>query len=118
MSGSARHSDVNAAVAHYLRDLAFAQVSPQQMYGYKRAAAAVMALETHLSELIRRDGTLPRISGIGPATTRVISEVLATGESPTVEQAIDRTERRTDIDRRRALRRHFLSRAEVRGFLG
>ena len=43
----------------------------------------------------------------------MIREVLATGESSTVEQAIDRTERRTDIDRRRALRRHFLSRAEV-----
>ena len=61
------------------------------MYGYKRAAAAVMALETHLSELIGPDGTLPRISGIGPATTRVIREVLATGESSTVEQAIDRS---------------------------
>jgi len=111
--GTTRHADVNAAVAHYLRDLAFAQTSPQQMYGYKRAAAAVMALETHLSELIRPDGTLPRISGIGPATTRVIREVLATGESSTVEHAIDRSERRTDIERRRALRRHFLSRAEV-----
>ena len=113
MIGTTRHADVNAAVAHYLRDLAFAQTSPQQMYGYKRAAAAVMALETHLSELIRPDGTLPRISGIGPATTRVIREVLATGESSTVEHTIDRSERRTDIDRRRALRQHFLSRAEV-----
>ena len=88
------------------------------MYGYKRAAAAVMALETHLSDLISPDGTLPRISGIGPATTRVIREVLATGESATVEQAIDRSDRRADIDRRRALRRHFLSRAEVLRILG
>src|SRR6476646_3811664 len=83
------------------------------MYGYKRAAAAVMALETHLSELINPDGTLPKISGIGPASTRIIREVLATGESAPVEQAIDGSDRRSEIDRRRALRRHFLSRAEV-----
>jgi len=60
---------------------------------------------------------LPRISGIGPGSTRIIREVLDTGESPTVERAIDASDTRADIDRRRALRRHFLSRAEMQRVL-
>lgn len=110
-------ADVNAVIGGYLRDLAFAQSSQQKMFGYKRAAAAVLALEAPLTELVGPDGALPRISGIGPGSTRVIREILQTGESPTVEQAIERSERRADIERRRQLRSHFLSRAEVRRVL-
>jgi histidinol phosphatase-like PHP family hydrolase len=62
-------------------------------------------------------GRLPRISGIGPSSARVIYEVLERGESPTVEQAIDHKDCRADIDTRRRLRRHFLSRAAVRRIL-
>jgi putative hydrolase len=110
--------DVNAVVGGYLRDLAFAQSSEQKMFGYKRAAAAILSLDLPLTELVAADGTLPRISGIGPGSTRVIREILETGASATVERAIDQSERRADIERRRRLRRHFLSRAEVRRILG
>jgi hypothetical protein len=110
-------ADVNAVVGGYLRDLAFAQSSQQKMFGYKRAAAAILALDLPLTDLIGSAGALPRISGIGPGSTRVIRETLDTGESPTVEHAIDRSDRRADIERRRQLRRHFLSRAEVRRVL-
>lgn len=113
-----RHQDVNAVVGGYLRDLAFAQTVKQKMFGYKRAAASILSLEVPLTALIRVDGSLPRISGIGPGSLRVIREVLEHGESPTVEQAIDATGTREDIERRRALRRHFLSRAEVLRVLG
>ena len=106
-------SDVNAAVGAYLRDLAYAQPSPQQMFGYKRAANAILALEAPLTELVDRDGRLPKIAGIGPGSARVIHEVLAAGASPTVEHAVDASGKRADIERRRSLRRHFLSRAEV-----
>ena len=112
-----RHADVNAVVGAYLRDLAFAQSSQQKMFGYKRAAAAILALDVPLTELLQPDGTLPRISGIGPGSTRVIREILETGGSPTVDQAIARSARRADIERRRSLRRHFLSHAEVRRIL-
>jgi putative hydrolase len=112
-----RHADVNAVVGGYLRDLAFAQSSQQKMFGYKRAAAAILALEMPLTDLVESDGALPRISGIGPGSTRIIREILDTGESPTVEHAIDESDRRADIERRRRLRRHFLSRAEVRRVL-
>ena len=111
------YADVNAVVGGYLRDLAFAQSSQQKMFGYKRAAAAILSLDRPLTDLLGPDGTLPRIPSIGPGSTRVIREILETGASPTVEQAIERSERRTDIQRRRELRRHFLSRAEVRRVL-
>jgi histidinol phosphatase-like PHP family hydrolase len=111
------YADVNAVVGGYLRDLAFAQSSQQKMFGYKRAAAAILALDVPLTDLVQADGSLPRISGIGPGSSRVIREVLETGESPTVEQAVEQSGRRKDIDRRRSLRQHFLSRSEVRRIL-
>jgi putative hydrolase len=87
------------------------------MFGYKRAAAAILSLDMPLTDLLEPDGALPRISGIGPGSTRVIREILETGTSPTVEQAIEHSERREDIQRRRELRQHFLSRAGVRRIL-
>ena len=109
--------DINAVIGGYLRDLAFAQSSKQKMFGYKRAAAAILALDVPLTDLVGPDGALPKIAGIGPGSTRIIREILATGESPTVEHAIEQSASRADIDRRRQLRRHFLSRAEVRRVL-
>ena len=117
VQGSRIYADVNAIVGGYLRDLAFAQSSQQKMFGYKRAAAAIFALDSPLTDLVGPDGAWPKIPGIGPGSTRVIREVLETGGSPTVEQAIEASGRRADIDRRRQLRRHFLSRAEVRRVL-
>jgi putative hydrolase len=110
-------ADINAVVAGYLRDLAFAQSSQQKMFGYKRAAAAILALDLPLTDLLTSDGGLPRISGIGPGSTRVIREILETGGSPTVDGAIEHSDNRGDIERRRQLRQHFLSRAEVRRVL-
>ena len=105
--------DINAIVGSFLRDLAYAQPSQPKMFGYKRAAAAILSLDTPLTDLMQANGSLPKIPGIGPASTRIIREVIDTGASPIVEDAIDRCGRRADIDRRRALRQHFLSRAEV-----
>ena len=114
---SRTYADVNAVVGGYLRDLAFAQSSQQKEFGYKRAAAAILALDLPLTDLVGADGALPKISGIGPGSARVIREILETGRSPTVEQAIDGSGRRVDIEKRRQLRQHFLSRAEVRRVL-
>ena len=118
LESPARHADVNAVVGGYLRDLALAQTTQPKMFGYKRAAAAIFRLDTHLTELRDAAGNLPKIAGIGPGSTRVIREVLDTGQSAIVEAAIDASGRRADIDRRRALRRHFLSHAEVLRILG
>jgi putative hydrolase len=105
--------DVNAMVARYLRELAFVQSSRQKTFGYKRAAAAVAALETPLTEFIRAGKDPTEIHGIGPASARVIREVLEGNASPSVERAIDESGRREDVERRRGLSRNFLSRAEV-----
>ena len=109
--------DINAVVGGLLRDLAFAQPTQPQMFGYKRAAAAIFALEQSLTDMIEEAGALPKIAGIGPGSARVIAEVLESGGSSTVERAIDLSGRRTDIERRRALRQYFLSRAAVRRIL-
>src|SRR5918999_5080880 len=101
-------TDVNAIVGGFLRDLAYVQSSKPQMFGYKRAAAAILGLETALPDLLRAEGRLPKISGIGPASSRVIQEVLDSGSSPTVERAVEASGQRFDIERRRALRQHFL----------
>ena len=105
--------DVNAVIGGLLRDLAFAQTSPQRTFGFKRAAAAVLSLEQPLTSLVQPDGTLARIPGIGPASSRVIFEVLEHGVSATVEDTVVRSARASDIARRRALRDHVLSRAKV-----
>ena len=95
MQRARTYADVNAVVGGYLRDLAFAQSSKQKMFGYKRAAAAILSLDTPLTDLLGPDGALPRIPGIGPGSMRVIREILETGASPTVEQAV---ERRRELD--------------------
>ena len=107
--------DVNAVVGGYLRDMAFVQPTQPQMFGYKRAAAAIFGLETSLTDLARESNeAFPKIAGIGPSSSRIIREVLESGGSPTVEYAIDASGRRPEIERRRSLRQYFLSRAEVR----
>ena len=105
--------DVNGEVAGWLRDLAFVQQSPHSRWGYKRAASAVLYLPVPIDTLLKSDGTLQKIPSIGPASTRVILEVLRDGVSPIVNQAVEAAEPKTraDILRRRGLRSNFLSRA-------
>jgi len=105
--------DMNGKIAALLRDFAAIQKSKQSMWGYKRAAAAILALEEPIESLLQPDGTLRKIPNIGPSSSRVILEVLRTGTSETVEQAIAGSGQKSDIERRRDLRGHFLSRAEV-----
>jgi histidinol phosphatase-like PHP family hydrolase len=113
MARASSGTDVNGTVAALLRDLAAVQKSQQSMWGYKRAAAAILALEEPLESLRQADGTLRKIPNVGPSSLRVVMEVLETGASPTVERAVAESGKRSDIDRRRDLREHFLSRAQV-----
>src|SRR4051812_11291603 len=105
--------DMNGKIAALLRDFAAIQKSKQSMWGYKRAAAAVLALEEPIESLVQHDGTLRKIPNIGPSSTRVILEVLQTGTSATIERAIAESGQGSEIERRRDLRGHFLSRAQV-----
>jgi hypothetical protein len=100
-------ADINAVVGGLLRDLAFAQPTQPQRFGYKRAAVTIFGLDQPLTEMLDPAGGLPKIAGIGPGSARVIAEVLESGGSSTVERAIDVSGRRADIERRRVLRSLF-----------
>src|SRR5258705_5002410 len=105
--------DMNGKIAALLRDFAAIQKSRQSMWGYKRAANAILTLEEPVESFLQPDGTLRKIPNIGPSSTRVILEVLQTGTSPTIERALADGGQTSDIERRRGLRDHFLSRAQV-----
>src|SRR4029453_17222468 len=90
------------------------QTSTQRAWGYKQAANAILAIDEPLEALVQPDGMLGRIPRIGPSATRVIPEVRRPGAPPVVEPAVDASGKRAEIDRRRGLRAHFLSRARVR----
>ena len=57
-------ADVNAVIGGYLRDLAFAQSSKQKMFGYKRAAAAILTLDAPLTDLLGPGGTCQKSRGL------------------------------------------------------
>jgi histidinol phosphatase-like PHP family hydrolase len=113
MPRAASGMDMNGRIAALLRDFAAIQKSKQSMWGYKRAASTILTLEEPIESFLQPDGTLRKIPNIGPSSSRVILEVLQTGTSPTVERAIEQSGQTEDIVRRRDLRGHFLSRAQV-----
>src|SRR6267142_226674 len=76
MARAGSDMDMNGKIAALLRDFAAIQTSKQRMWGYKRAAAAILALEEPIESLLQADGTLRKIPNIGPSSTRVILEVL------------------------------------------
>jgi histidinol phosphatase-like PHP family hydrolase len=113
MARASSGMDMNGKIAALLRDFAAIQKSKQSMWGYKRAANAILTLDEPIESFLQPDGTLRKIPNIGPSSTRVILEVLQTGTSPTIERAIAEGGQASDIERRRGLRERFLSRAQV-----
>jgi histidinol phosphatase-like PHP family hydrolase len=105
--------DSNALIAGLLRDLAAVQTSTQSRWGYRRAAAAVQALEAPIESFVQPDGTLRKIPNIGPSSTRVILEVLRTGASSIVDLAVAASPKKREVDTSRTLREGFLSGAEA-----
>lgn len=104
--------DTNGIVAALLRDFASIQKSKPSEWGYRRAAATIFALDEPIEALIA-DGSLPKIPNIGPKSAQVIQEVLETGGSETVERAVQTSGMASEIEKKRGLRNHFLSRAQV-----
>ena len=107
--------DTNRQIAALLRDVASAQTSTQKKWGYTRASDAMLTLELPIESYVRADGTLRKIANIGPSSERIILEVLRTGTSVTVAQAV-RTSgagAAADVDGRRGMGGHFLSGEEV-----
>ena len=109
--------DLNGTIAGLLRDLASVQKSTQSKWGYKRAASAVQSLDAPIESYLRPDGTIEKIKHVGPASTKVILEVLQTGESPTVATAIAASGQETKAEQTRKWRQNFLTRSRVRAAL-
>jgi histidinol phosphatase-like PHP family hydrolase len=105
--------DTNAVIAGLLRDLAAVQTSTQSRWGYRRAAAAIQALDAPIESYVLADGTLRKIPNVGPSSTKVILEVLRTGASSIVDLAVAASPRQADVNKSRTLREGFLSGAEV-----
>jgi putative hydrolase len=105
--------DVNLALAGLLLDMAaIAGKKSQRGFGYTRAAKAVLRLDAPITPLVEAN-TFRAVPGIGPTTDRIARELLHDGSSPWVEQAVAEAGQTAAIERLRALRRHFLSRAAV-----
>ncbi|HET9833254.1 MAG TPA: PHP domain-containing protein [Vicinamibacterales bacterium] len=105
--------DFNATIAGLLRDLASVQKATQKKYAYQRAALAVSNLDEPIQSYLRSDGTLEKIPHVGPSSTRVVLEVLRTGESATVAKAIAESGGASKADQSRMWRKHFLTRSSV-----
>src|SRR6187549_3057866 len=102
--------DLNMDVAGQLRDMALIHSSPHGRIAYKRAAQAVLSLEEPIDSYARR-GELRTIRHIGPASERIILEILERGISPTVARAIEKSGKADDILDAQRHRSNFLSRA-------
>ena len=111
MSTPAR--DINVEISAALRELASAQTLKFKAQVFRRAAAAVMALDAPIDTLIGPGGETPEIAGIGPASWKVILDVLRTGASERVAREVAGSRKADDIARAREARGTFLSAAEV-----
>lgn len=100
--------DPNIAAAGLLYDMAALQSGEGSRLGYRRAAAAIVALPASVSELVE-SGALEDVSLIGPASTRILIEFVREGTSRTVESALADSPRRDEVWRARRRRVNFLS---------
>jgi histidinol phosphatase-like PHP family hydrolase len=114
MAGRRTVASANSTIAGLLRDLAAVQTSTQRKWAYARAADAIAGLDAPIESFLLPDGTLRKITHVGPSSTRVIVEVLQTGGSPTVERALAESGKLDVVAKGRALRDDtFLDRTDV-----
>ena len=85
--------DLNGRIAALLRDFAAIQKSKQSMWGYKRAANAILTLEEPIESLLQADRTLPRSRISAPPRPHIPS--CARPDPHTIEKAIPRRRRAT-----------------------
>jgi histidinol phosphatase-like PHP family hydrolase len=103
-----RIEDPNLAAAALLYDMAALQPTERSQLGYKRAARAVVALPVSVGDLVTA-GSLRDIPYVGPASSRVITEFVEQGHSPTVEQALATSSKRSQVVAKQQFRANFLS---------
>ena len=80
-------ADLNLMAAGLLYDMAALQPTERSRFGYKRAAKAIVFLPLPVSDLVVA-GTLRDVPYVGPASARIVTELVQLGKSPTVEAAV------------------------------
>ncbi len=103
--------------AGLLHDMAALQGNERSQLGYKRAAKAVIGLPMPVSDLVQA-ATLREVPFIGPSSARIITELVETGSSKTVDAAVASSAHGTKVPALRALRGHFLSQFAMEQALG
>ncbi len=63
------------------------QSTERSQFGYKRAAKAIVGLPVLVADLVAA-GTLRDVEFVGPASARIVTELVEQGRSPTVEAAL------------------------------
>jgi histidinol phosphatase-like PHP family hydrolase len=102
------HDDLNMAAAALLYDMAALQPTERSQFGYKRAAKAIIGLPVSVADLVAA-GTLRDVDFVGPASARIITEVVQQGRSPSVEDAIAKATKPSEVMSRREFRSAYLS---------
>ena len=102
------HEDLNIKAAALLYDMAALQPTERSQFGYKRAAKAIIGLPMSVADLVAA-GTLRDVEFVGPASARIITEVVEQGRSPSVEAAIATSTRPSQVMSRRQFRAAYLS---------
>ena len=102
------HDDLNMAAAALLYDMAALQPNERSQFGYKRAAKVVIGLPVSVADLVAA-GALRDVEFIGPSSARIITEVVEQGRSPSVETAIAKSTKPSQVTSRREFRAAYLS---------
>ena len=102
------HEDLNMAAAALLYDMAALQPNERSQFGYKRAAKVVIGLPVSVADLVAA-GTLRDVEFIGPSSARIITEVVEQGRSPSVETAMAKATKPSQVTSRREFRGAYLS---------
>jgi histidinol phosphatase-like PHP family hydrolase len=106
--------DRNIVAAGLLHDLAILQSSERSSFGYKRAAKTLAAgVDRSIVDLLE-EGTLRDVPYVGASSERVVSELVKTGTSASVQSAVTGSTKRLEVEKRRRFRRAFLSRHAMR----
>jgi histidinol phosphatase-like PHP family hydrolase len=107
-SAPAPLDDLNLEAAGLLYDMAALQGTERSQLGYKRAARTIVGLPVSIADLVAA-ASLREIPFIGPATTRIITELVEQGHSPTVAAAIAKSAKGSQVVAKRLFRQNFLS---------
>ncbi len=111
------HDDLNMAAAALLYDMAAIQPTERSQFGYDRAAKAIAALPVLVADLVSA-GTLREIPFVGPASARIITELVQQGRSPSVEAALEKAAKASDVAASRQFRGAYLSHFAMQRALG